>query len=48
MKEEEKRKQKKEDLRQALAKPLEPLPKRKLCEYEKIRKKIMKKERNIW
>ena len=41
-KEKEKRKEKRENLKQALEKPLSPLPKRDLCEYEKIREQIIK------
>ena len=31
-----------ENLKKALEKPLSPLPKRDLCEYEKIREQIVK------
>ena len=40
-KEKEKRQQKRKKIKQALNKPLEPLPKRELCQYEKIREQII-------
>ena len=40
-KEKEKRQQKRKNIKQALNMPMEPLPKRDLCEYEKIREQII-------
>ena len=40
-KEKEKRHMKRENMKEALAKPLKPLPKKELCQYEKIRAQII-------
>ena len=37
----ERREKKKEKLRQAMARPIDPLPERELCQYEKIREDII-------
>ena len=44
--EKEKRKKKQEEMKQAMKKPISPLPVSELCPYEKLREQIIKERRD--